>query len=389
MQSLINALRSLPADPAFLPPELHALSDAELVRATAQAIGRPKKDRSDSFTLHAPMELLARAALLPLTPPEYRDAVRCRIAAIAADYAEGEEIEAPSTPFDNVQHAEEALLDGLRNGSPDLADAALCFLAKQVSVGAIRSLIADEVAPSLGAAAHVPILLASLPEACATYGDLSVLLRAPIRTLAAETNARLSWFDATDAADAGPDCLFDALAAPDMVVSPSPFVIPTMLVVQANGFAARLLGRATEALDLHEASRQLARIAALSMLQDDPSQAPYGWTHCLSMPQGALALARSARDPQRGVRAAATYALGFRATLGKVRLQEQPLPDFEPDVAELVARAAPHPDAHLAKYTLSCLVAAAADPAARPLFLAAADYLGKWWEANPDASFDG
>jgi hypothetical protein len=389
MPNIVDALRALPTDLKFLPPALNALSDAQLVRATAEAIGRPKKDCNNSFTLHAPMELLARAALLPLTPLAIRDSVRCRIAAIAAEYAEGDEIEAPLTSFNGQTHAEETLLGALRNADPGLADAAFTFLAKRVSILAIRALIADEIAPSLGAAAHVPILLASLPDACAAYGDLSVLLRAPIRALAAEANARLTWFDSLEETNSPMDCLFDALASPEPVVSPHIFVTPTMLAVEANGFAARLLGRASSALEPDEAARQLARIAAYSMLQDDPAQAPYGWSHCLTMPQGALSLARSARNPIRGVRAAATYVLGFRATLGKVRLQDQSLPDIEPDIAELVARAAPHPDAHLAKYTLSCLKAAVEDPPARPLFLAAADYLGKWWDANPDAGFEG
>jgi hypothetical protein len=51
----------------------------------------------------------------------------------------------------------------------------------------------------------------------------------------------------------------------------------------------------------------------------------------------------------------------------------------EAAVPELAARAAAHEDAHLAKYTLACLDAAAADPAQRRLYLAAAAYLRAWW----------
>ncbi len=32
---------------------------------------------------------------------------------------------------------------------------------------------------------------------------------------------------------------------------------------------------------------------------------------------------------------------------------------------------------------------AAEDPSARALFLAAADHLGQWWDANPGANFEG
>jgi hypothetical protein len=61
MQKIVQALRAFPADAKTLPPVLAGLSDAQLVRATAQAIALPKKTRANSFTLHAPMELLARA----------------------------------------------------------------------------------------------------------------------------------------------------------------------------------------------------------------------------------------------------------------------------------------------------------------------------------------
>lgn len=277
----------------------------------------------------------------------------------------------------------------MRDSDADVADAAISFLADHMPVRDIRAVLADEIAPCLGAAAHVPILLAALPGACAQYGDLSVLLRAPIRALASQGFARLTWFDAIDEAEDGPDDLFEALARPTPIASPHIFVVPTMLSVEANGVAASLLGNLTRSLSPGAARRKLSRIAALAMLQDDPAEAPYGWSHCLTMPQGALALARHARDPRRGVRAAATYALGFRATLGKVRLDDTMSFGVEPDVKTLVARAAPHPDAHLAKYTVSCLIAAAEDPPARPLFLAAADHLGKWWDANPDTNFEG
>lgn len=46
---------------------------------------------------------------------------------------------------------------------------------------------------------------------------------------------------------------------------------------------------------------------------------------------------------------------------------------------ELAARGGAHQDAHVAKYTLACLDAAAFDPARRSLYLAAAAYLHAWW----------
>lgn len=51
-------------------------------------------------------------------------------------------------------------------------------------------------------------------------------------------------------------------------------------------------------------------------------------------------------------------------------------------VTTLATRAAVHRDAHLAKYTLACLDVAERDVAAAHLYLAAAAYLGAWWDAH-------
>ncbi|MBS0386294.1 MAG: hypothetical protein JSS00_13215 [Proteobacteria bacterium] len=391
MQHLVNALRALPADiadQAQEPAVLEQLSDATLVRATARAIERPKVERSTSFTLHAPMELLARAALLPLVQPPLRPRARLRIAAIAAQYAEGEEIAARNPSFPTAEAAEHSLLIALRDGDADTADDAISFLAPKRSAQELRALLADAVIPSLAAAAHAPILLNALPGACAQFGGLSSLLRAPVRALALDAALKLTWVNG-DQDDDGPDALFDALAAPAPVASPHVFIAPTMLAVEACGHAAQILSRATAAVPLEDAARELMRIAALSMLQDDPAHAPYGWTHCLTMPQAVLGLATVSRDPRTCLRVAATYVLGFRATLGRTPLATGwTYPTPISGVAALAWSAATHRDAHLAKYTWACLNAAAEDPEARLLYLAAASNLADWWEANPNAGFD-
>jgi hypothetical protein len=394
MDSLAERLRGL--DPAMdvtgpAPNWLADLSDAALVRAVAQAIARPKRYRSSSFIIHAPLELLARADLLSLAPPDARSAIRLRIAAIAAHYAEGEEIPGPTGRFDRVDHAYTALLSALSAGDADLADAAICDLSASLSMTDLARLLADDIAPLLGHAAHAPILLAALPQAERRYGDLRHLLRAPIRALALEAGARLHWVDQPFSPDPhAPATLVDALASPPSVSSPSVFIAPTMQAVEANDLASRLLGRACADLSVAEATRHLARSAALSMIQDDPTHAPYGWTHCLTLPQGVLALAPYVTNHARLVRIAATFALGFRATLGQVRLDataRMPAP-HSLDLDDLVHRAASHYDAHVAKYVLACLTAATQDPEARDLYLSAANYLVRWWADNPDAGFD-
>src|SRR5256714_1779291 len=107
----------------------------------------------------------------------------------------------------------------------------------------------------------------------------------------------------------------------------------------------------------------LLRVAAQSMLQDNRKAAPYGWTHCLTMPQAVLIAAEHGADPEVAVAVAATYVLGFRSTLGRVRIDRAWTPStgtaadrawsmpedaLASMIDELVAYGAVHPDAHVA-----------------------------------------
>jgi hypothetical protein len=152
------------------------------------------------------------------------------------------------------------------------------------------------------------------------------------------------------------------------------------------------------------------------MLEEPPDHAPYGWSHCLTMPQAVLGLAGRGASPRTAVAVAATHVVGFRAALGSRSLDgrfEPPRPgtddlaeaiDAAPDLAaavawhapdvalpdvvtELATRASLHHDAHLVKYTLACLDAAADDPDQRRLYLASAAYLSAWWAAQPADGF--
>jgi hypothetical protein len=398
-----------------------ASEDRALVDAAADAITPPKVSPSSSFILHAPLELGARARLLALAPPQARVGARRRIAEIATRYAkEGPETEAAAVPrsYPDAAAALAALAAAIPDGDPDEAEVALAWLLPRLPAATLVARLADAVIPALGAAAHGPILLAMFLRTPALGGAYTALLRAPIRYLALQGSARLTWpaKAAASPAHAPADgALAAALLSPPHVHSPSLSIAPTMLAVEADGSAERLLAGPTQGLSLADGRRSLLRLAAWSMLRDDPDHAPYGWSHCLTLPQGVLGLAAVAGDRQAAIRVAATHVLGFRATLGQADLDpERPLPlptarsidgaspedaaaiafhappeQQGPLRAALVARAAVHPDAHLAKYTLACFDAAADDPEATPLYLAAAAYLGAWWDAHPTAGFDG
>ena len=53
--------------------DLASLSDAELCEGVAGLLAVPRRAPADSFVLHAPLELLARTALLPLVHPASRE----------------------------------------------------------------------------------------------------------------------------------------------------------------------------------------------------------------------------------------------------------------------------------------------------------------------------
>lgn len=424
MQNESLTLRAFPPSIADAPaPEdewakspVSALSDAALVEAVAFAVTPPKAEADSSFLTHAPLELAARAALLPLVEPSARDGVRRRIAAIASLYHRaGDEVEGRERDFGTPARAIDAIREAIDSHDFETLDAALLWLIPRASPLNIRRALAADVIPLLSAAGHLPIFLSEMPRLEARLRPLAHLLRAPMRKLARHSEFRLTWMNAKaprPIKDNG-ETLFEALVAPPPVASPSHYIAPMMLAVEAGGYAARLLADPTEEISPAGAARAILRIGALSMLQDDPAHAPYGWTHALTMPQGVFGCADAVADKRMLVRVAATHALGFRATQGKARLVDAPPPrprseeifnvapieaagaayhaDEEKIVVmrtALATRAACHRDAHLAKYTLACFDAAARDPEASRLFLAAAAYLGAWWDAHPEASFE-
>jgi hypothetical protein len=331
-------------------------TDAELIAECAAVIDVPKAVPANSFMLHAPLELLARAILLDRVPPASRPAARARLRWVADTYA-----------------AAGASIDPL----PPATD-----------------LDVDVTMLSLAAAGHAPILLSLRRR----VGAVSAGFGNPL--VATEVGRypdwKLSWPRARRTSGPSSGDLARRLAAPPSPGDPgSDFIYPTMHLTETSGLAADVLEAPLRGMPVDDARRVLLRTAAQSMLQDNRDAAPYGWTHCLTMPQAVLVAADHGADADIAVAVAATYVLGFRATQGRVRIDPSWSPprdtvagavwsagdDELPSIVdELVSFGAIHPDAHVAKYTLACLDAADADPEARRLFLAAAAHLHEWWE---------
>lgn len=383
-----------------------AWSDATLIEEAARIVARPKADAPDSFILHAPLELLARAALLAHVRPAARTAARQRIVHLAAAFeswgpgvaTRTEAANASEGPSDiGTEDLVGALAAAVGAGDLDRAESYGRTLAERLDPRELAARTADVVAPSLAAAAHGSIFLHHLdrvlprsPLAAAMFGNLA-------RELARNPDWTLTWIDTARTGD-GPDSpvgtnVVRALAdTPVLGVPGSTFIQPVMHQVD-QALAPEVLGGADLGPDTEVA---VLRAATASMLADDPDHAPYGWSHCLTMPQAVAGIAPLAVDPAALRAVAATHVVGFRAALGSAPLTELRsrhgrvtthglLDDVtapEPDaLARAIDHAATHHDAHLAKYTVACLDAARTDPAGADQHRAALVHLSEWWHA--------
>lgn len=394
---------------------LAAGADTELVEAVAAVVRVPRAEPADSFILHAPLELTARTALLPYVHPEHRRTARSWLVALARTFeASGPPVPEPDpASYDSIQDAAARLVAAIDAGDLDRVDAAARWLGRTASATELRALLAEAVVPRLAAAGHAPIFLYLLPRVAARGELTGELLRGLARELAREPDWRLRWLnDRPDAPASSPSALFDALASTPRISTPTDtFIYPLMSYVDEHGIAARVLGSVTGAADLSASDAAVQRAAAWSMLTEPGEHAPYGWTHCLTLPQAVLGVAGVLPDPSVAVAIAATYVVGFRSALA-VRPLEPAVP-ADPRMplvealaagpptaagaawhappptrglvrAELATQASIRRDAHLVKYTLACFDAAAADPDHEPLFLAAAASLVAWWTQASD-----
>ena len=387
-------------------------SDARLVADVSEVLAVPRHDPADSFVLHAPLELVARAALLPFVAPDQRDRARAQITAIAVEFEGfGPPVSPPAADgYDSVEAGAAHLLAAIDRGDLDDVDQSARWLGRAASAAELQTLLSSAVIPRLAAAAHAPIFLFELPRIAPRGEVTGELLRGLARELGRAPEWQLRWMDdLRPAPAASPTAMFDAIAATPLGTrdpNASPFIYPVMSEVDEPGIAFEQLGDVVGGPDVQERAQAVLRGAAWSMLLEPDEHAPYGWSHCLTMPQAVLGLT-GVVDPNTALAVAATYVVGFRSALAQRPLEpvfpfdDPGLPLGEaldtdaataaaavwhlrdPDVAtvvdELVIRASVQHDAHLVKYTLACLDAAASDRSHQRLYLAAAASLVGWW----------
>ena len=396
----------------------HDPSDVELGQQVAETLSVPRRDRADSFVLHAPLELLARLALLPRVRPEHRAAARDRIHGIGTRFdAFGPPID-PGLPtsFDSASAAATRLLDAIDRKELADADSSAGWLGEHVTPTGLGRLLGDALAPRLAAAGHAPIFLMHWPRVSPRGELTATMMRQLVRGLAQSPELRIGWIGRPTPRGEGNGASLSSVLGTTPPLGPPEvdFIDPIMDRVDHDETAARLapVTLGGDPSGRGAAAREIQRVAAWSMVLEPGAAAPYLWSHCLTMPQAVLSLLPVSADPGRVLAVAATHVTGFRAAYATKALAarydvpapELPLrdaldsgqelatavawhthPEHRPAlIDELVQRAAVHEDAHLVKYTLACLDAAASDPDAARLYLTAAASLSGWWSTNSD-----
>ena len=231
-------------------------SDAALIEAVAAVLTPPRREPADSFVLHSPLELIARAALLPYVEPSARPDARRRLVELGDGYrtASPPAIEPRAVSFDDPGVAAAALVRAIDQGELDDVDAAARWLGRAASARELRQLLTSATipprrrrgrtdlpvpAPAGGAAVGRSRLScfvawsASLPvcRSGACIGLMNAVAR-PVPASHATT----------------PDALWDALAAvPQLGPSTSDFIFPLMSRIDTPDQVPKWIGTATAA----------------------------------------------------------------------------------------------------------------------------------------------
>ena len=234
-----------------------------------------------------------------------------------------------------------ALVAAIAAGDLDDVDHLAFAVGVRATPSELRHALAGPVVASLAAAGHAGILLYLFPRFAADGSITGTILRGPARELARHPEWRLHWFEDPDDPVVSGSLADALLEVPMLGVPGSDFIYPIMHQAEESGLATKLLsGFVTEPGDAHRVARELSRIAAWSMLQEPPDHAPYGWSHCLTMPQAVMGIAGDGVDVARATAVAATYVVGFRAALGQRALDPDwiPMASRHTDFAEARGR---------------------------------------------------
>lgn len=412
--------------------ELESLSDAELYRQATGIVSRPPVKGGSSFSLHAPLEMMARYGLLPLVQGNDRTLARMQMVASAAQFESqttAGKTPAQLSPFANPADAKAEFAKLFKKGDADGLEAITLQFAAQYGKASLVHLLTPLALPTLTGAAHshIGLWLMLRHSETADLGDAS-LLRAAARALAGGAGSQLKSFKAM-AIDGGVP-LNQSPAEVENMVMQKLAVAPRGK--QAYGSMAHLIssGEATGSPDalfadfvfhdltdeqIDAAFRAILRTCAHNMLQHSTSFAKFGWSHCLTLPQAACGLSSVNMNRKLALAAALVWITAYRTVLSDhdLALDWQPKPLAKPmtlaealqagpdaasarvwnaDASEvplikqtLATQASIRTDQHLIKYTRACLDMVSFDHEQERLYLAAAAHLaGVWVPEQPE-----
>jgi hypothetical protein len=333
--------------------ETAAVGFDALVPVVAEVLDPPvvSAERAISFVLHAPLELLARISL----------------------------------------HRRLRAAGALDEGTAHKASLRLVSLAARYSarVGYAPDVVVADPAPTLAALAERTVdataaaghgnIYVHLRRAVPT-DDLAPMTRGLERELDAFPEPAIEFVKASSASSV-------AAAVGDLprIGEPPGWGIAALVAHARTGATPELARLAATVAQSEAGRRDLLRCAAGMMVVGADATVPYGWTHALTLAQGALGVEPLVSRPARATTAAAVHAGSFWAAHGDGPLPLLPAeaePGWWHDPAR---RALAAHDAHLVKYTLACVELAALDPAASGLYDAASRRLHSWWDEHPPA----
>ncbi|HTV97372.1 MAG TPA: hypothetical protein VME42_15290 [Steroidobacteraceae bacterium] len=407
---------------------LKELSDAQLFDQIRPIVARPPARGLTSFTLHAPLELMARFGLLRLVDPAQRELARLQMVASASVY--GRRVDAMPAParvdsFPDASTAARELARTFASGDADGMEARVLSVALQFGTPSLVDLLTPLALPTLTGASHSHIgLWLLLLRAEPVGAEDASLLRAAARALAADPTGRMKSFrgmsiEATRRLETPPEQvsreILDKLASPAKGTLGGESIRELVEAVERTGNADALFGD----FILHDLSpgqiaaafRAVLRVSAHSMLQHDLEQAKFGWSHCLTLPQSAFGLSGVTAHRKLALAAALVWITAYRCVLSDrpLDLRWQPRRVEEVSVTDalrtspaaaasrvwhasdgelpairriLATEAAVRNDTHLVKYTRACLDMGALDPEHVRLYLAAAAHLCALWMAE-------
>lgn len=391
-------------------------SDLELLRLASEVVAVPRREVT-SFVMHAPLELMARYRLLSCVHPESRELARLQLLRFAALYAQTGEAQPTVRLGEGLgpDALAKRLLEALEQGSADDAQGLAAILGTCADAPFLARALGQAMLQRLGAAAHGPIFLYLLLKLEPPAAAVAAPMLAPLaRLLATQCDQRLTW----TSPNSGESGTFDPMALERALLAAPrrPFaggIAPIMRSAEDHRIPQRVIGPRVPGVIASDAAIEqgfaaVCRVAALTMIEEGPREAKYGWSHCLTLPHAVWEISHLVPDRAFALRVAATYVAGMRAAIGRKgrlkaapKLSRTPPPLAQallrsPQVAaaagwsardtdgaspfrDLVSQAAIRPDAHLVKYSLAAWDASQRDPGAAPIYQAGAAFLAALW----------